>query len=146
MAFPLAHASNGRSSSDPVDRPGVFVLVSSVFPLTREVFGWTFLQKTHFLIEIRATRRKTEPPTEAEIERGLREKAVSDPRAAEILLRRSQRPRRETRTAGVDLDSLSEAQLERLYAGLMRLASLDEPVLAALVEQVSAGEELASSS
>jgi hypothetical protein len=45
----------------------------------------------------------------------------------------------------VDLDAMSEAQLERLHAGLARLASLDETVLAALVEQVLAGDELASS-
>ena len=41
---------------------------------------------------------------------------------------------------------MSEAQLERLHAGLVKLASMDEPVLAALVEQVLAGDdELASS-
>ncbi len=48
-------------------------------------------------------------------------------------------------TPGVDLDSMSEAQLERLHAGLVGLASLDEPVLAALVEHVL-GDERASSS
>ena len=37
---------------------------------------------------------------------------------------------------------MSEAKLERLHAGLVRLASVDEPVLAALVEQVLAGDEL----
>ena len=31
---------------------------------------------------------------------------------------------------GVDLDSMPERELERLYAGLVKLASLDEPVLA----------------
>jgi hypothetical protein len=41
-------------------------------------------------------------------------------------------------TPGVDLDALSEAQLERLHAGLVKLASMDETVLAALVEQGSA--------
>jgi hypothetical protein len=46
----------------------------------------------------------------------------------------------------MDLDSLSEAPLERLYAGLVRLATMDEAVLAALVEHVLAGDELASSS
>jgi len=46
----------------------------------------------------------------------------------------------------VDLDAMSEAQLERLHAGLVRLASLDETVLAALVEQVLAGDELTSNS
>ena len=41
---------------------------------------------------------------------------------------------------------MSERELERLHAGLVRLASMDEPVLAALVEQLLAGDELASSS
>jgi hypothetical protein len=45
----------------------------------------------------------------------------------------------------VDLDPLSEAQLERLYAGLVRLASMDETVLAALIEHILAGDELGSS-
>ena len=94
----------------------------------------------------RATRRTREPPSDAEIERGLREKAVTDPRAAEILLRRLQRPRAEDCVGGVDLDSMAVRELERLYSGLLRLASMDEPVLAALVEQVLAGDELASSS
>ena len=49
-------------------------------------------------------------------------------------------------TPGVDLDSMSERELERLHSGLVRLASLDDIVLAALVEQVLAGDELASSS
>jgi hypothetical protein len=42
---------------------------------------------------------------------------------------------------GVDLDSLSERELERLYAGLVRLASMDETTLAALVEHVLAEKE-----
>jgi hypothetical protein len=46
----------------------------------------------------------------------------------------------------VDLESLSEAQLERLHAGLVKLASMDDTVLAALVDQVLAGDELATSS
>jgi hypothetical protein len=45
----------------------------------------------------------------------------------------------------VDLDALSEPELERLYAGLVRLASMDATVLSALVEQVLAGDEPASS-
>jgi hypothetical protein len=45
----------------------------------------------------------------------------------------------------VGLDAMSEAQLERLHAGLVKLASLDEPVLAALLEQVTPGDELGSS-
>jgi hypothetical protein len=63
----------------------------------------------------------------------LRERAVSDPRAAEILLRWLQRPRAEERVAGVDLDSSSERELERLYAGLVRLAALPDEELRALV-------------
>jgi hypothetical protein len=53
----------------------------------------------------------------------LREKAVTDPRAAEILLRWLQRPRVET--SGLGLDAMSEAELEGLYAGLLRLAALE---------------------
>ena len=75
----------------------------------------------------------------------MREKAVTDPRAAEILLRWLQRPRQDN-PPGVGLDGMSEAQLERLHAGLVKLASMDDPVLAALVEQVLAGDELASCS
>jgi hypothetical protein len=45
------------------------------------------------------------------------------------------------RAAGVDLDSLSEKELERLYAGLVRLASMDETTLAALIEHVLAEGE-----
>jgi hypothetical protein len=75
----------------------------------------------------------------------LRERAVSDPRAAEILLRWLQRPGREAKSGGVDLEALSEPQLERLYGGLLKLASMDSTVLAALVEQVLASDERASS-
>ncbi len=67
----------------------------------------------------RATRGKREPPSDAEIQRGLRERAVKDPRAAEILLRWLQRPQTEERVGGVNLDSMSERELERLYAGLL---------------------------
>ena len=52
---------------------------------------------------------------------------------------------RQDNPPGVDLDSLSEAQLERLHAGLVKLASMDDTVLAALVEQVLADDELGSS-
>ncbi len=41
---------------------------------------------------------------------------------------------------------MSEAKLERLHAGLVKLASIDDTVLAALVEHVLGGDELASSS
>jgi hypothetical protein len=87
----------------------------------------------------RATRRHR-PPSDADIERGLRERAVSDPRAAEILLRWLQRPRVEERVGGVDLDSMSERELERLHAGLVKLASMPDEELQALVEHLLADE------
>jgi hypothetical protein len=63
--------------------------------------------------ESRASRRRVEPPSDADIERGLRERAVSDPRAAEILLRWLQRPRAGERVAGDDLDSRARAVTPR---------------------------------
>jgi hypothetical protein len=86
----------------------------------------------------RATRRKGEPPSDAEIERGLRERAVSDPRAAEILIRWLQRPRVDGRVGGIDLDSMSERELERLYADLLKLAALPDEELQALVRSLLA--------
>jgi hypothetical protein len=56
-----------------------------------------------------------------------------------------QRPRTEERVSGVDLDSMSERELERLYAGLTRLARLDGTELAALLEHVLTGNELGPS-
>jgi hypothetical protein len=56
---------------------------------------------------------------------------VSDPRAAEILLRWLPRPKPLAETPGADLDSMSEAELERLHAGLTRLAALPEKELRA---------------
>ena len=84
----------------------------------------------------RASRRKGGPPSDADIERGLRERAVSDQRAAEILLRWLQRPKPIAETSGVDLDSMSEAELERLHAGLTRLAALSGEELQALLTHV----------
>ena len=52
-----------------------------------------------------------------------------------------QRPKPLEETAGVDLESMSEAELERLYAGLTRLAALPENELHALVTQVLGDEE-----
>jgi hypothetical protein len=94
----------------------------------------------------RAIRHKTEPPSDAEIERGLRERAVSDPRAAEILSRWLQRPRLESTTPGVDVEALSTEKLERLHAGLVRLASMPDEELQALVEHLLTDDEPASSS
>jgi hypothetical protein len=78
------------------------------------------------------TRRSREPPTDAEIESGLRERAVTDPRAAEILLRWMQRPRQMAEDDG--LEALSIEQLEALHAALMRLSSMDPGELRALVQ------------
>jgi hypothetical protein len=75
----------------------------------------------------------------------LRERAVSDPRAAEILLRWLQRTKPVVETPGVDLESMSEAQLERLHAGLVKLAALPDEELRALVDHVLAGDGLGSS-
>jgi hypothetical protein len=75
----------------------------------------------------------------------LREREVTSARDAEVLLRWRHGAPPEA-TPGVDLESLSEAQVERLCAGLVRLASMDETVLAALVEHVLAVDKLASSS
>jgi hypothetical protein len=88
--------------------------------------------------ESRATRRDRKPPSDEEIEDGLRARAVSDPRAAEILLRWLQRPRADERIRGVDLDAMSEAQLEALYAGLVRVAALPGDELRALVRSLLA--------
>jgi hypothetical protein len=81
----------------------------------------------------RTTRGKREPPSDAYIERGLRERALSDPRAAEILLRWLQRPRAEDRVGGVDLDSMSERDLQRVYAGFLKVAAWPDEELRALV-------------
>ena len=82
----------------------------------------------------RAAPRVSEPPSDAEIERGLRERAVSDPRAAEILLPWLQRPRVET--SGLGLKSMSEAGLEVLYSGLLRLAAFTEEELEHLLSSM----------
>jgi hypothetical protein len=89
----------------------------------------------------RATHREREAPSDVDIERGLREKAVTDPRAAEILLRWLQRPRPVVETPGVDFDSMSEAQLQRLHVGLVKVAALPDEHLHALLTSVLAGTE-----
>jgi hypothetical protein len=71
----------------------------------------------------------------------LREREVSDPSAAEILLRWLQRSRADERVGGVDLDSMSERELERLYAGLLKLAALPADELRAVVASLLAGTE-----
>jgi hypothetical protein len=81
----------------------------------------------------RTSRRQDGPPSDADIERGLRERAVTDPRAAEILLRWLQRPMRDE-VGDVDLDGLSRAELERLYNGLTTLCSMEESRFRAVVD------------
>jgi hypothetical protein len=76
------------------------------------------------------------PPSDAEIERGLRERAVNSARDAEVLLRWRQTVRPSDGPPGVDLESMSERELERLHAGLVRLAALPGEELRALVEHV----------
>jgi hypothetical protein len=69
--------------------------------------------------------------SDADIERGLREKAVTDPRAAEILIRWLQR----LRPVAVDdsVEVLSVEQLESLHAGLVRLSCIPPEDLGVLV-------------
>jgi hypothetical protein len=88
--------------------------------------------------ESRANRRDRKPPSDEDIERGLRERAVSDPPAAEILLRWLQRPRSDERIHGLDLDAMTEAQLKALYAGLVRIAALSPNELHVLVQSLLA--------
>jgi hypothetical protein len=49
---------------------------------------------------------------------------VTSARDAEVLLRRRQTVRPPDAPPGVDLDSMSERELERVYAGLLKLAAL----------------------
>jgi len=67
------------------------------------------------------------------------------PRRHEIAVR-AERPRAEERVGGVDLGSMSERELERLYAGLLRLATPPDEELHALIGSLLGGDELASSS
>jgi hypothetical protein len=53
-------------------------------------------------------------------------------------LRWLQRPKPVVETAGVDLESMSEAQLGRLHAGLVKLAGLPDDELRALVASLLA--------
>jgi hypothetical protein len=57
------------------------------------------------------------------------------------LLRWLQRPRTDERVHGVDLDTMSEAQLEALYAGLVRIAALPSRELQVLVQSLLAENE-----
>jgi hypothetical protein len=55
-------------------------------------------------------------------------------------LRWLQRPRAEERVGGVDLNSMSERELERLYAGLLKLAALPDEHFHSLLTSVLADE------
>ena len=72
------------------------------------------------------------PPSDAEIERGLREKAKTDPRAAEVLLRWLSRPTTAD-PASDPLSGLSPAQLHQLHCGLTRLLTMEESAMEAVV-------------
>ena len=52
-----------------------------------------------------------------------------------------QRPRAEERVGGVDLESMSERELERLYPGLLKLAALPDEEVRALVGSLLAGTQ-----
>jgi hypothetical protein len=91
--------------------------------------------------ESRTKRGKREPPSDAEIERGLRERAVSDPRAAEILLRWLQRPRPLTPEDDA-LKALSVEQLERLHQGLTRICLMPAEAQAKVIERLLAGVDV----
>jgi hypothetical protein len=71
------------------------------------------------------------PPSDEAIEIGLRKGAVESAKDAEVLLRWLQRPRQSP--SGLGLDGMGEEELEGLYAGLLRLARLDEDELARLL-------------
>jgi hypothetical protein len=68
----------------------------------------------------------------------LRERAVTDPRVAEILLRWLQRPR-PVALEDDGLEALSTEQLERLHACLMSFSSMDPTEVAAYVRGAIAG-------
>jgi hypothetical protein len=52
-----------------------------------------------------------------------------------------QRPRTDERVGGVDLDPMSERELELLHAGLLKLAALPGSDLRALVGSLLAGTQ-----
>jgi hypothetical protein len=75
-------------------------------------------------------------PSDIDIEHGLRQKAASDPRAAEVLLRWLQRPQAGQQEQS--LHGLSRGELERLHTTLIRLSRMEESALEALIEHVEA--------
>jgi len=69
--------------------------------------------------------------SDAAIEKALRDKAKTDPRAAEVLLRWLSRPRSDAPED--DLDGLTRSELETLHERLTILCSMEESAFAALV-------------
>ena len=69
-------------------------------------------------------------PSDEAIEIGLRRRAVESAKDAEVLLRWLSRPR--SSPSGLGLEEIGDEELEGLYAGLLRLARLDEDELARL--------------
>ena len=67
----------------------------------------------------------------------MRESAVSDPRAAEILLRWQQRPHQVS--DGDELEGLTVEQLEALHAALLRLSTLAPEEQSAVVQALLLG-------
>jgi hypothetical protein len=70
-------------------------------------------------------------PSDEAIEMGLRRRAVESAKDAEVLLRWLSRPR--SSGSGLGLEEMGDGELEGLYAGLLRLARLDEDELARLL-------------
>ena len=88
----------------------------------------------HVRLLVRRAKRIQErdlPPSDEAIEIGLRRRALESAKDAEVLLRWLARPRSEP--SGLGLDECTEEELENLYAGLLRLARLDEDELARLL-------------
>lgn len=86
--------------------------------------------------KLRGTRSQ-QRDTDADIERGLRARAKTDPRAAEILLRWLQRPR--DVDPSDNIAGLSTEQLETLHHGLMRLCSMPADEQAGMVRAILDG-------
>src|SRR5262245_11972442 len=101
---------------DPPRRPGTFTSETG--------------REAALLRRARLQRPET-GPSDADIERGLRAKAASDPRAAEVLLRWLARPHQD----GVEdeLDGLSRHELVTLHSRLRTLVSMEESAFEALV-------------
>jgi hypothetical protein len=89
--------------------------------------------------EARKLRGAKSPAMESDskIEASLRKAATTDPRAAETLIRWLQRPRLDATTD--NSESLSIEELERLHAGLDRLACMEESALEGLVGAIMEG-------